>query len=189
MGFQFGDWSNNAQLTTGVATTTTGPSVNETVVTAEVADSALATIPTWDFRAELSLSPPMPDAISDAPHAVSPSEFSLSRDPPQFSPAPGASGSPGAAGFAVPATPQYRFVPIAGHNWWFVVPLWAPMIVFGIVPALWIPRYLRLRRRAERLRKNLCLNCGYDLRSSLDRCPECGRVVAPQQGNTQLKPV
>jgi hypothetical protein len=30
------------------------------------------------------------------------------------------------------------------------------------------------RRRAYRLAHNLCLNCGYDLRGTPARCPECG---------------
>lgn len=37
----------------------------------------------------------------------------------------------------------------------------------------------KLRRR--RIKNGQCINCGYDLRSSLERCPECGLV--PQQAS------
>jgi hypothetical protein len=30
------------------------------------------------------------------------------------------------------------------------------------------------RRRRFRARHQLCINCGYDLRATLERCPECG---------------
>jgi hypothetical protein len=33
------------------------------------------------------------------------------------------------------------------------------------------------RRAALRRRQNLCVNCGYDLRGQVDRCPECGVKV------------
>jgi hypothetical protein len=53
--------------------------------------------------------------------------------------------------------------------------LWQIFLVVGAI----------VRRRYEtqinRLAKNLCPTCGYDLRATPDRCPECGRASKPQQ--------
>jgi hypothetical protein len=52
-------------------------------------------------------------------------------------------------------------------------------ILLGIVmPAIdfWVVAPKVRQRRLERKRRarGQCLNCGYDLRASPDRCPECG---------------
>jgi hypothetical protein len=57
-------------------------------------------------------------------------------------------------------------------------PDWFLAAIFSIAPAIW----LVLRRRARSLdRTGFCAGCGYDLRGTPDRCPECGMV--PMQRN------
>lgn len=58
------------------------------------------------------------------------------------------------------------------------VPMWAPAVLLAIVPMGSLARWWKLRRR--RL-LSLCTACGYDLRCSVSRCPECGRsITAPR---------
>ena len=38
--------------------------------------------------------------------------------------------------------------------------------------------WVKARRVRERRRRNQCTQCGYDLQSSPDRCPECGAARA-----------
>jgi hypothetical protein len=43
--------------------------------------------------------------------------------------------------------------------------------------------FLRPRHRREQSDPiQYCLNCGYDLRASIERCPECGTPVPARQG-------
>ncbi len=54
-----------------------------------------------------------------------------------------------------------------------VIPLWIPTVLFGILPTAAL---VRVTRRRKRKKLGLCLECGYDLRGSKDRCPECGEA-------------
>lgn len=55
-----------------------------------------------------------------------------------------------------------------------VVPYWFLTAVAGAPAAVVL--LLRLNRR-RRARAGHCRKCGYDLRASKDRCPECGRPI------------
>ena len=54
------------------------------------------------------------------------------------------------------------------------VPLWL-FVAFTMVPPL-----LAVRRRLSRVAPGCCQGCGYDLRATPNRCPECGAVSATQ---------
>lgn len=54
------------------------------------------------------------------------------------------------------------------------VPCWSAFALTAILPALAFGRWLR---REIRIYMRRCGECGYDLRASKDRCPECGAAV------------
>lgn len=54
-----------------------------------------------------------------------------------------------------------------------IVPLWIPMLLLAFPKV--VSTY-RTRERRRRLRRGLCIHCGYDLRASPGRCPECGHA-------------
>lgn len=56
------------------------------------------------------------------------------------------------------------------------IPLWLPAVLFGIYPAALFYAAFKKLRQQRRIASGLCSACGYDLRESRDRCPECGKV-------------
>jgi hypothetical protein len=62
------------------------------------------------------------------------------------------------------------------RSWSLVIPTWALAAITALLPASYAVGVARRRRRD---RAGFCRRCGYDLRASPDRCPECGVEPAP----------
>jgi hypothetical protein len=62
---------------------------------------------------------------------------------------------------------------LSSTSWRVVIPMWAMTVLSAILPIIGLARNMQLRRRK---RVGLCAKCGYDLRATPDRCPECGTI-------------
>jgi hypothetical protein len=61
---------------------------------------------------------------------------------------------------------------------------WLAIAASAVLPILSIPwtiAAMRRRRRTAALRRGVCASCGYDLRATPERCPECGAMPAGQR--------
>lgn len=58
-----------------------------------------------------------------------------------------------------------------GFIWDAVFPYWLVVVLLCVQPS-WV--LMRYARRRHRIRSSLCAVCGYDLRATPIRCPECG---------------
>jgi hypothetical protein len=65
-------------------------------------------------------------------------------------------------------------VPRADRRYyWLALPCWAAAALFAALP-IHQARAIRRRRRARLAATGRCTACGYDLRATPQRCPECG---------------
>ena len=60
-----------------------------------------------------------------------------------------------------------------------VVPVWLPFLLTAILPVR--RGWSWARRRTGHVGDRRCSSCGYDLRATPDRCPECGTAVASEK--------
>lgn len=78
---------------------------------------------------------------------------------------------PGPAGSAIHRTTAVPYVNIQ-------LPFSMLAAIAAFLPAIWTIAVASRRQQRRRLqRSGLCPRCGYDLRASLNRCPECGTAV------------
>jgi hypothetical protein len=89
----------------------------------------------------------------------------------------------------------YHFAGFA-HMWWtqqsgfadrwrftvITIPWWFLCVSSAALPAWQFLNRSRRRRRQWRIAHNLCANCGYDIRATPERCPECGTARVNDQG-------
>ena len=74
-----------------------------------------------------------------------------------------------------PSTAGIRWEEIAiGH--WVSVPYWIIFVLTAILPALWLYRRIRYRKKPGH-----CPSCGYNLKGTIEagrtECPECGKPI------------
>ena len=75
----------------------------------------------------------------------------------------------------------FRWHPRSDRNWEYrargiAVPAWSLLLVTAVLPT-WMFAGASRRRSKWRRARGFCPRCGYDLRATLERCPECGTRI------------
>jgi hypothetical protein len=67
-----------------------------------------------------------------------------------------------------------NFLPYHNNRIIASLPMNALALPFAVLPLTWAVLAYRRERRRKRVMVGRCVKCGYDLRASTGRCPECG---------------
>jgi hypothetical protein len=67
------------------------------------------------------------------------------------------------------------------------IPYWLAIPITMVLPVYATVRWRQGERLKRRVANNLCPACGYDLRASTERCPECGTPIPPRARPTDPK--
>ena len=76
---------------------------------------------------------------------------------------------------------RFGFTSSVGRNWCYrqlIIPYLLAAALFAVLPMVWLRRVLQSTRL---IRAGLCPFCGYDLRATPKRCPECGKTPRPAE--------
>src|SRR5207237_336728 len=121
-------------------------------------------------RLQLATLEGMPQTFTTAHWAASTVDYEM-----QLMNSPDAKAKWAALGFAYG---RAESTTIPGPRATFVqVPYWAVVVASTLLPAAWFVRHRGFARRRRRADAGQCLTCGYDLRQTPQRCPECGAAA------------
>ena len=91
------------------------------------------------------------------------------------------------AGIAATLTISSVFISLLQSWSWIAIAESVSMtsLAIGVLSLFfWFPLMLRMERSAKRRRQGKCVVCGYDLRATPERCPECGAVPTGKSKGT-----